>query len=178
MTRPFVAVLRLRHRVHRRRRASSESRRAPRLSLDDDPTNDERHFHISSRYIKFDHPSSSVPFLKKSGYQRAALPAAATIRLSPRTRRFVSRGQFIFLCEADTYCNRRAGARRSDIERDDKKREPRHYGAPTGYYFRTILSPPIVKRGSVRDLPAKNNVISRARMTVYKFSERRRRKDR
>jgi len=113
---------------------------APRLSLDDDPTNDERrttnderHFHISSRYIKFDHPSSSVPFLKKSGYQRAALPAAATIRLSPRTRRFVSRGQFIFLCEADTYCNRRAGARRSDIERDDKKREPRHYGAPTGY---------------------------------------------
>ena len=103
---------------------------APRLSLDDDPTNDERHFHILSRYIKFDYPSEEVGI-----YQRAALPAAATIRLSPRTRMFVSRGQFIFLCEADTYCNRRAGARRSDIERDDKKREPRHYGAPTGYYF-------------------------------------------
>ncbi len=91
---------------------------APRLSLDDDPTNDERHFHISSRYIKFDHPSSSVPFLKKSGYQRAALPAAATIRLSPRTRMFVSRGQFISLRSG--YCNRRGA--RSDIERDDKKR--------------------------------------------------------
>jgi len=46
-------------------------------------TNDERHFHISSRYIKFDHPSSSVPFLKKSGYINA--------RRYPPLRRYGSR---------------------------------------------------------------------------------------
>ena len=177
MTRPFVAVLRLRHRVHRRRRASSESRRAPRLSLDDDPTNDERHFHISSRYIKFDHPSSSVPFLKKSGYINA--------RRYPPLRRYGSRhapaGLFregnLFFSAKRILTVTGEQVREEAILSEMTKKES--HATTVLQQATSILSPPIVKRGSVTCcLPAKNNVISRARMTVYKFSERRRRKDR
>jgi hypothetical protein len=44
---------------------------------------------------------------------------------------FVSRGQFIFLCEADTV----TGEVREAILSEMTKREPRHYGALTGYYY-------------------------------------------
>jgi hypothetical protein len=118
---------------------------APRLSLDDDPTNDERHFHISSRYIKFDLITlpSSVPFLKKSGYFNA--------RRYPPLRRYGSRhappclfreGNLIFLCEADTV----TGEVREAILSEMIKREPR---VTTVLQQAAILSPPIVKRGCV-----------------------------
>jgi len=75
---------------------------------------------------------SSVPFLKKSGYFNA--------RRYPPLRRYGSRhappclfreGNLIFLCEADTV----TGEVREAILSEMTKREPRHYGALTGYYY-------------------------------------------
>ena len=120
---------------------------APRLSLDDDPTNDERHFHISSRYIKFDHPSSSVPFLKKSGYINA--------RRYPPLRRYGSRhapaGLFregnLFFSAKRILTVTGEQVREEAILSEMTKKES--HATTVLQQATSILSPPIVKRGSV-----------------------------